>query len=284
MNLDDIKSVAVIGAGIMGQGISQVAALAGLSVQLHDQDEEIVRRGIHKIAGNLEKGVEKGKISAAEMESSLVAITPLIDLESITSQLVIEAVVEQLDVKVELLRKIQKLNPDVILTSNTSSIPITQIGSELEDPTKLAGFHFFNPAHIMKLVEVVSGLATDPQITKLLYNLAVKMGKSPVAVKDSPGFIVNRVARHYYIESLLILEENVSDVEEIDRLMESTGFKMGPFRLIDLIGVDTNLSVSTTVYNQFFQNGKFRPSRIQKQLVEAGHLGRKSGRGFYKYE
>jgi 3-hydroxybutyryl-CoA dehydrogenase len=179
---------------------------------------------------------------------------------------------------------LEELNsPSTIMASNTSSIPITQIGAGLQRPENLVGMHFFNPAYIMKLVEVISGASTQNHVATKVYNLAKQMGKVPVMAKDSPGFIVNRVARHYYVEALKILEENVCDNEGIDRLMESSGFKMGPFRLMDLIGVDTNFSVTTSMYHSFHQDGKFRPSRIQQQKVDAGHHGRKSGKGFYEY-
>jgi 3-hydroxybutyryl-CoA dehydrogenase len=197
----------------------------------------------------------------------------------------IEAVVEKLDVKIDLFLKLAGQNePNCVLASNTSSIPITQIASGVPNPERVVGVHFFNPAHIMKLVEVISGAHTKPEIAQQVFELIEKIGKVPVMAKDSPGFIVNRVARHYYVEALKLLEEGVADIETIDALMERLGFKMGPFRLMDLIGVDTNFSVTNSMFEQFYFDEKFRPSRIQKQKVDAGFHGRKTAKGFYTYE
>ncbi|HSI89893.1 MAG TPA: 3-hydroxyacyl-CoA dehydrogenase NAD-binding domain-containing protein, partial [Adhaeribacter sp.] len=172
---------------------------------------------------------------------------------------------------------------DTILASNTSSIPITRIAAKVPNPERVVGMHFFNPAPVMKLVEVISGAATSPEIAETIKQLAVKLGKTPVMANDSPGFIVNRVARHFYVEGLKVLEENVASVETIDKLMQASGFKMGPFQLMDLIGVDTNFSVTSSMFEAFHYDAKFRPSRIQQQKVDAGHHGRKTGKGFYDY-
>ena len=196
-----------------------------------------------------------------------------------------EAILEKLELKVDLFNQLADINGDeCIFATNTSTIPITKIGAQIKQPGRLVGMHFFNPAHIMKLVEVISGAATTPEIAQLTYDLAAHLGKVPVMASDSPGFIVNRVARHYYVESLKVLEENVTNHEGIDKLLEASGFKMGPFRLMDLIGVDTNFSVTKSMYESFHSDGKFRPSRIQELKVFAGHNGRKSGKGFYDYE
>ena len=283
MNLQSIKSIGVIGAGTMGIGIAQVAALQGFEVIVYDSSAEALNRFEVDILKNLEKGVEKGKIKLQQKEEALAKIGIQQSIKDLQADFIIEAVVEVLDIKIDIFRKLIENNPGAILASNTSSIPITQIASGLTEPSRLVGMHFFNPAHIMKLVEVISGADTDKEIVSITMGLAEKFGKIPVAVKDSPGFIVNRVARHYYVESIKLMEEKVSDVEGIDRLLESSGFRMGPFRLMDLIGVDTNLSVTKTIFNQFNQDAKFRPSRIQQKLVDAGHHGRKSGRGFYNY-
>ena len=190
-----------------------------------------------------------------------------------------------MQVKIDLFSKLEEINSEsTIFATNTSSIPITQIGAGLRFPNRLVGMHFFNPAHIMKLVEVISGVATDQNVAVTIKQLAEKLGKKAVMAKDSPGFIVNRVARHFYVESLKIAEEGVADFEAIDKLVESSGFKMGPFRLMDLIGVDTNFSVTTSMFESFHYDPKFRPSRIQQQKVDAGHHGKKTGKGFYEYK
>jgi 3-hydroxybutyryl-CoA dehydrogenase len=201
------------------------------------------------------------------------------------ADMVMEAVVENLEVKQRLFQDLEKINSGkAILATNTSSLSVTRIASVLKDPRRCVGLHFFNPAYQMKLVEVIAGTATSPELVDLIKEFSKKIGKVPVLVKDSPGFIVNRVARHYYLESLKALEEKVSDVPGIDRLLRSAGFKMGPFELMDLIGLDTNFLVTSSMYNAFFQDAKFRPSRIQQEKIDAGHLGRKTGKGFYEYE
>ena len=281
---DSIKSVAVIGAGTMGQGIAQLCAVAGYKVLLYDVQPELIVNGINAIKKNIDAAVEKGKLTNEQRAAASSLITSVGDFRNLQVELVIEAVIEKLEVKQKIFTELEKINgKDCILTSNTSSIPITQIASGLKHPARFAGLHFFNPAPVMKLVEVIQGATTDPAIVKLLMEFSQTLGKIPVAVKDSPGFIVNRVARHFYVESLKLLEENVADITTIDQLMRSAGFRMGPFELMDLIGVDTNLSVTTSMYNAFHQEPKFRPSRIQQQKVDAGHWGRKSGKGFYDY-
>jgi 3-hydroxybutyryl-CoA dehydrogenase len=278
-----IQVIGVIGAGTMGQGIGYSAAIAGYKVILFDLSSKIAEEGVIRISSILNRNFEKGKISKEVKERSLQSISTTTDLSTLVADLFIEAVVEKIEVKKDVFRTIQKNNPDAILATNTSSIPVSQIAGSLNDPSKLVGMHFFNPAHIMKLVEIICGATTDPDIANTVIEVAEKMGKVAVSAKDFPGFIVNRVARHFYVESLKILEEKTASVEEIDVLLEASGFRMGPFRLMDLIGVDTNFAVTKTVFEQFYQDGKFRPSRIQQQLVEAGHTGRKSGKGFYKY-
>ena len=198
---------------------------------------------------------------------------------------IIEAILENLQIKRELFQHLETINTsDSIFATNTSSIPITQIASGLNHPERLVGVHFFNPAHIMKLVEVIKGAATSTAVAEKAFDWSVSLGKTTVYAQDAPGFIVNRVARHFYVEALKIAEEGVASIPEIDNLMEATGFKMGPFRLMDLIGVDTNYSVTNSMFEQFNFDPKFRPNRIQKQKVDAGHHGKKSGKGFYNYE
>ncbi|TCL00258.1 3-hydroxybutyryl-CoA dehydrogenase [Roseivirga ehrenbergii] len=284
MQLEDIKKIGVVGAGTMGQGIAQISALAGYKVILYDLQSSALDTAKKNIGKNLDKGIERGKVTAEEKDQALSSIAFSTDFELLKADIIIEAIVERLDVKKELFEKLENQNSEkTILASNTSSIPITRIARDLRHPERFVGMHFFNPAHIMKLVEVISGVATSDDTSKVVYELAKVLGKVPVMAKDAPGFIVNRVARNFYVEGLKVLEEGVSDVKGIDRLVEASGFKMGPFRLMDLIGVDTNFSVTTSMFNAFHQDPKFRPSRIQEQKVDAGHHGRKSGKGFYDY-
>ena len=284
MPLEDIKKIGVVGAGTMGQGIAQISALAGYSVVLYDLQSSALDTAKNNIGKNLDKGIERGKVTAEEKDQALSSIAFTTDFELLKADIIIEAIVERLDVKKELFEKLENQNSEkTILASNTSSIPITRIARDLKHPERFVGMHFFNPAHIMKLVEVISGVATSDDTSKVVYELAKVLGKVAVMAKDAPGFIVNRVARNFYVEGLKVLEEGVSDVKGIDRLVEASGFKMGPFRLMDLIGVDTNFSVTTSMFNAFHQDPKFRPSRIQEQKVDAGHHGRKSGKGFYDY-
>ncbi|MBT1699572.1 3-hydroxybutyryl-CoA dehydrogenase [Fulvivirgaceae bacterium PWU4] len=285
MTVDAIKSVAVVGAGTMGQGIAQVCAAAGYKVLLYDIQPDLISNALERIRKNLVTLVEKGKITAAQKDSVTALITPVSDFRQLQVELVIEAVIEKLEVKQKIFAELEKINDQsCILTTNTSSIPITQIAASLKYPQRFAGLHFFNPAPAMKLVEIVKGTATTDETVQLLFQLAQKLSKQAVLAQDSPGFIVNRVARHYYVEALKLLEENVADFKTIDALLRATGFKMGPFELMDLIGVDVNFSVTTSMFNAFHHDPKFRPSRIQQQKVDAGHHGRKTGKGFYDYE
>ncbi|HET8860233.1 3-hydroxyacyl-CoA dehydrogenase NAD-binding domain-containing protein [Marivirga sp.] len=284
MNLKDIKSIGIVGAGTMGSGIAQISAMAGYKTILFDIQKAALDKAKSAVTKNLDKGIEKDKVPQEQKDACLQNISFLSKLDELKADVIIEAVVEKLQVKIDIFSQLEKINSkSTILATNTSSIPITQIGAGLQNPERLVGMHFFNPAHIMKLVEVISGAATNPEIAATTKALAEKMGKKAVMAKDSPGFIVNRVARHFYVESLKIAEENVADFEQIDRLVESSGFKMGPFRLMDLIGVDTNFSVTKSMFESFYYDSKFRPSRIQQQKVDAGHHGRKSGKGFYDY-
>jgi 3-hydroxybutyryl-CoA dehydrogenase len=282
--LEDIKIIAVIGAGTMGSGIAQLAAAAGYKTIIYDLNEEALGNAMKAIDKNLQGALDRGKLTAEEKIQTLKNIQTTTEVSQLQADVIIEAVVERLEVKHDIFRKLIHVNEETtIFATNTSSIPITQIAYGIQNPGRVVGMHFFNPAHIMKLVEVISGAATDEIVAQTIKELAEKMGKTAVMAKDAPGFIVNRVARHFYVEGLKVLEENVADVETIDALMEASGFKMGPFKLMDLIGVDTNFDVTSSIYNQFQQDGKFRPSRIQKQKVDAGFHGRKTGKGFYSY-
>lgn len=279
-----IKKIAVVGSGTMGQGIAQVCASAGYQVLLYDIQAALLRNAISSLRKNYEALVHKEKMSTADAQAALARIVSVSDFRQLQVDLVIEAVIENLEVKQKFFQEIEKLNDnDCMLLTNTSSIPVTRIGAVLKHPERFAGLHFFNPAPVMKLVEVIRGAATSDGTINLLKDFCTRLNKQYVLTQDSPGFIVNRVARHFYLEPLKIVEEGVADFKTIDTLMKSTGFKMGPFELMDLIGIDVNFSVTQSMYNSFHQDPKFRPSRIQQQKVDAGHLGRKSGRGFYEY-
>lgn len=283
MNVEDIKTVGVAGAGTMGQGIAQVCALSGFDVLIFDVDADSAKKGIASIDASLQKSIDKGKLSDQAKANALSRIKVCENPERLKADLVIEAVIERLDVKRELFRAIEANNAGSILATNTSSIPVTQIAAGLRERGRFAGLHFFNPATIMKLVEVIQGVETTSETIETLTAFAAKLGKTAVVAKDSPGFIVNRVARHYYVEALKMLEENNSDVTTIDKLMRASGFKMGPFELMDLIGMDVNFSVTSSMFHAFHHDPKFRPSRVQQQKVDAGHFGVKSGKGFYNY-
>ncbi|MEJ2004318.1 MAG: 3-hydroxyacyl-CoA dehydrogenase NAD-binding domain-containing protein [Cyclobacteriaceae bacterium] len=278
------QKIGVIGAGTMGLGIAQICGMAGYSTKLFDISADALNKAQVAIQNNIRKGIEKGKVHERMLELAENNISYTTSLEEIKSDFIIEAIIEKLEIKKEVFTKLEDINPPAtILASNTSSIPITRIANGLKHPERIVGMHFFNPAHIMKLVEVIRGAATNQRTLDKTVELAQSLSKVPVVAQDSPGVIVNRVARHFYVESLKILEEQAASVEDIDRLMRSAGFKMGPFELMDLIGVDTNFSVTESMFNAFYQDAKFRPSRIQKQKVDAGHHGRKTGKGFYDY-
>ena len=277
--------MAVVGAGIMGRGIALAGAMRGFEVILFDVKEEMLTKSSAYCDSFLTKSIQRGKISEEEKPQIIARIQNTTDMSTLVADIIIEAIPENLELKQKVLSGIEAQNDaDTIIASNTSTIPITRIAAGMQRPEMVVGMHFFNPAPIMKLVEVISGVATSEEVAQTVYELAEKMAKKPVHVKDEPGFLVNRVARHFYLESQKILEENVASFEVIDRLMESSGFKMGPFKLMDLIGIETNHEVTKSMYNAFFQDEKFRPSRIQQKKVDAGHFGRKTGQGFYTYD
>ena len=278
-----IQTVAVLGAGTMGQGIAQVCAMSGYPTQLFDIESSLSQKAMSSISINLDKAVSKSKISESQKTTILGNLSIAHKIEDIKADLVIEAVVERLDVKQQLFRVLENNSKGSILASNTSSLSITEIASGLKYPERFVGLHFFNPATLMNLVEVVRGTSTDDSVMSIMMDFSKSLNKTAVLVKDSPGFIVNRVARHYYVEALKLLEEGVASHEQIDRLLRNAGFKMGPFELMDLIGMDINFAVTASLYQAFHQDPKFRPSRIQQQKVMAGHLGKKTGRGFYDY-
>jgi len=280
------STVAVIGAGAMGAGIAQVAASAGHTVKLLDTRADAAAHAIADIRAQFDKMAAKGKLSLAQAQAAsqrLHVAHQLADLAD--AGLVIEAIVENLPIKHQLFADLERVvSSHCILASNTSSISITAIGAALKHPERVAGRHFFNPAPLMALVEVVSGLATRQDIADTLHATASAWGKTAVHAKSTPGFIVNRVARPYYAEGLRLRGEGAADCATLDALMrEAGGFRMGPFELMDMIGLDVNYAVTCSVWNAFFNDPRYLPSLQQKECVDAGFLGKKSGRGFYDY-
>ncbi len=281
-----IHTVAVIGSGIMGAGIAEVAASHGHPVLVYDINADAISRAIDGIRTRLESRVARGKLSAEACEQTLQRLVPVTDIQALArADLVIEAASEQMAVKKALFAQLAEICPaKTLLTSNTSSISITAIAADLSHPERVAGLHFFNPAPVMKLVEVVSGLATSEEVVEQLSALAVKWGKQPVRCQSTPGFIVNRVARPYYAEAWRALEEQVAAPEAIDAaLREGAGFPMGPLELTDMIGQDVNFAVTCSVFNAFWQERRFLPSLVQQELVLAGRFGKKSGQGVYNW-
>lgn len=279
------KRIAVLGAGTMGAGIAQVAAQNGFSVLLYDVQEQYVQRGMDKIRSALQRRVDAGKLPSEEMQAALERIvTTVVRDEAADWPLVVEAAPEDLALKREIFASLDRLaHPDAILATNTSSISITSIAAATEHPERVVGMHFFNPAPAMPLVEIIAGSRTSTEVVETVREVAGALGKRPVVSADSPGFIVNRVARPFYGESLKMVGEGTATIEQIDNAIRGAGFKMGPFELMDLIGIDVNFAVTKSVYEAFFGEPRYRPHPIQQRMVEAGTLGRKSGRGFYDY-
>jgi 3-hydroxybutyryl-CoA dehydrogenase len=278
-----VNSICVCGAGAMGSGIAQAAAQAGFYTILFELNEEILTKAKDSIEKNLQLLTDKKKIVAAEKEKIGQRIFFTTDIHTCLADVFIEAIVEKTEAKVALFNQLAEINhSECIFASNTSSLSITKIAEQVQRPERVIGMHFFNPATIMKLVEVVNSPLTNEITSATIIELAKAMGKVPVVCKDSPGFIVNRVARPYYIEALRMAEEGVP-IEQIDGLMEAAGFKLGPFRLMDLIGNDVNFAVSNSVYEQLNKPERLKPSYIQEEKVKEGKLGKKSGEGYYRY-
>ncbi|WP_271410029.1 3-hydroxyacyl-CoA dehydrogenase [Pseudomonas sp. Q1-7] len=287
MNGEPITRVGVVGAGAMGQGIAQLAAQAGLGVKLFDLRPDAARQALDGIAKLLARQVEKDRMSpeaAKRTEHNLTVVERLEELHD--CQLVVEAIVEQLEAKQALFRQLEALlDEEAILASNTSSLSITAIASACRDPGRVAGLHFFNPAPLMRLVEVIEGLTTRPPVGERLHALVTALGHQPVRARDTPGFIVNHAGRAFGTEALRILAEGVADASTIDRVLrEGAGFRMGPFELFDLIGLDVSQPVMESVYQQWYEEPRYRPHPLLRQMLAAGHLGRKSGQGFYRYD
>lgn len=280
-----MKTIMVIGAGQMGGGIAQVAAQAGYAVILNDIKEEFVVRGLSTIQKNLSRSVEKGKLTAEDKEAIMGRITKSISLQdAVGADLVIEAAVENMAVKAQIISQLDVICPEhTILSTNTSSLPITEIAAFTKRPDRVIGMHFMNPVPVMKLVEVIRGLATSDEVYKTIESLSVAMGKTPVEVNDAPGFVANRVLIPMLNEAICTLNEGIATVEAIDNVMKlGMNHPMGPLALADLIGLDTVLSIMEVLHEGL--GDKYRPCPLLRKYVKAGWLGRKSGRGFYNYQ
>ena len=279
-----IRTICVCGSGTMGGGIAQVAAMAGFQTLIFDVDRTMLDRAKARIESNCKKLEEKNKLSSQELHAILDRLQYIDDPAACKADLIIEAIVERHDLKKALFNNLAAINgPETIFCSNTSSLSVTHLAEQMPDPGRFAGMHFFNPAPLMRLVEVVTTPHTSEHTREMVVQVARQMGKTPVLCKDHPGFIVNHVARPYYLEALRLVEAGISDFATIDYLMEASGFKMGPFRLMDLIGNDINLAVSTQVFEALGRPERLKPSSIQEEKVRQGALGVKSGQGYYSY-
>jgi 3-hydroxybutyryl-CoA dehydrogenase len=269
----------------MGSGIAQLVASKGIPAVLYELSSEVLGRAREGIGKQLQKLVSAGKITENEMRETVGRINFTSDFSECRADLIIEAIIENLDAKCHLFNLLYEINNgDAIFTTNTSSLPVTGIAERIvKARERIAGMHFFNPAPVMKLVEIVRTPFVSSEILKRVASFAQLLGKTPVICNDSPGFIVNRVARPYYIESLRLVEEGLADFETIDAIMESAGFRMGPFKLMDLIGNDINYAVSSIVYEQMQRPNRLMPSYIQEEKVKQGELGKKTGKGYYQY-
>jgi 3-hydroxybutyryl-CoA dehydrogenase len=280
-----MTSIGIIGAGTMGTGIALSSALAGYDVVLYDVADKFLQISYKNIGAMMDKSIERGKLSTKDANEAALRIRTSSHFDHLkTCDMVIEAAVEKLQTKQELFAKLSDMcSEDCILASNTSSLSITAIASATRRPSRVLGLHFFNPAHIMKLVEIIRGQETSDDVMYRAEGYIKQLGKTPVLAKDTPGFIVNRVARNYYGESFRVVGDGIATHEQVDRIMKANGFAMGPFELMDLIGIDVNLAVTESVYQQYFGEPRFRPHLMQQKMVEANLLGKKTGRGFYDY-
>jgi 3-hydroxybutyryl-CoA dehydrogenase len=276
--------IAVVGAGTMGAGIAESSALAGLSVVMVDVRDEALDLGRNTIAKDLDRRVRKGRLSEEERRASIGRVSATTSLESCAdSPVVIEAVVEDMAVKTRVFGDLEGVvASETVLATNTSSLSVAGIAAATERPERVVGMHFFNPVPAMRLVEVVTGPSTDPSAVNQVEEMAERLGKTPIRVSDTPGFVVNRVARPFYLEALRLVEAG-GKPGQIDAAIRGAGFRMGPLQLADLIGNDVNLTVSESLFERYYYHPRFRPSYLQRSMVEGGLLGRKSGRGFYDY-
>jgi 3-hydroxybutyryl-CoA dehydrogenase len=279
-----VQSICVCGAGTMGSGIAQAAAQSGIPTLLFDLNKEVLQKAEAAINSSLDSLLQKQKITDEQRRNISGNLQYINDISGCIADVIIEAIIEKPEAKIALFNQLAEINQsNTIFASNTSSLSISQLQQHIQQPQRVAGMHFFNPATIMKLVEVVKGDQTNDDVIEQLVALTKQLNKTPVICKDSPGFIVNRVARPYYIESLKLVEDGVADFATVDAIMEASGFKMGPFKLMDLIGNDINYAVSCSVYEQLGKPERLQPSPIQKEKVESNKLGRKTGEGYYKY-
>ena len=268
----------------MGSGIAQVAAQSGFKTVLYDVNKTVLESAKLSIEKNLQYLVNRGKISFNEKISFYNYINFTQHIEECRGEIIIEAIIEKEEPKVALFNELAKYNnEEVIFATNTSSLSVSALQDKIIFPERVVGMHFFNPAYIMQLVEVVKGNKTNNSTINTIYSICMQMNKTPVMCKDAPGFIVNRIARHYYLEALKLVEEGVASFEEVDLIMEAVGFKMGPFKLMDVIGMDVNLTVSESIYNAFDKAERFKPSILQIDKVKNNNLGKKTGKGFYNY-
>jgi 3-hydroxybutyryl-CoA dehydrogenase len=279
-----IERICVIGAGTMGSGIAQAAAQNGFYTLLFDINVEAHEKVKISIEKNLQYLVDKQKITAEEKENIYRRIQFITDTNDCIADVFIEAIIEKVEAKSAIFNQLAEVNhSEVIFATNTSSLSVSDIQAQVIHPERVVGMHFFNPAPLMKLVEVVKGNQTSNEVAEVAMDLCRQLNKVPVLCKDAPGFIVNRVARHYYLEAMKLVEQGVTTIESVDEIMEASGFKMGPFKLMDLIGMDINLAVSQSMYNAFNKAERFKPSPLQIEKVAKGELGKKTGKGFYQY-
>ncbi len=281
-----LERIGILGAGTMGAGIAQIAIETGIDAIVHDPIAGAYERAQQRIAGFLARKVEKGQLDAAAAASALDRLAPASTFEElVASDLVVEAIPEELELKRDAFRRLDAAaEPETILATNTSSLSVADIAAAAARPQRVVGMHFFNPVPLMALVEVIAGPGTTPAVAQTTLAAARRLGKTPVLGADTPGFIVNRVARPFYLEAMRILGDGLAGIEEIDAAMRAVGFRMGPFELVDTIGADVNLAVSGSIYHAFAQDPRYRPHPVQATVVAAGRLGRKSGAGFYEYE
>lgn len=276
--------ICICGAGTMGSGIAQAAASSGFKTILYELNDAVLEKAKASIEVSLQILIDKNKINTEAKQQTQNNLKFTNDLHDCVADVIIEAIIEKSEAKITLFNQLAEINhSETVFASNTSSLSVTEIAKGVKTPERVIGMHFFNPATIMKLVEVVNTEFTNQQTTDLIVELTKMMNKTPVICKDSPGFIVNRVARPFYIESLRMVEEDLIDLAKIDSLIEATGFKMGPFKLMDLIGNDINYAVSCSVYEQLGNPERLKPSNIQKEKVERKELGKKTGKGYYDY-